>query len=100
MFTPHTTFPLNSPPQAEPCGVSTPQALTGVLSLAPYAFSLELAVLASTRGMLDLEQWATDLMTQDAVHFVTALLAFMDMRMAVGVGIGLCGFGCTSCAVL
>ena len=51
--------------------------------MAPYAFSLELAVLASTRGLLDLEHWATDLMTQDAVHFVTALLAFMDVRIAV-----------------
>ena len=47
--------------------------------MAPYAFSLELAVLASTRGLLDLEHWATDLMTQDAVHFVTALLAFMGV---------------------
>eukprot|EP00983_Pelagomonas_calceolata_P026386 828035-Pelagomonas_calceolata.AAC.10 len=59
------------------------QALNGVLSLAPYAFSLELAVLAASRSQLDLEQWATELMTQDAVHFVTALLAFMDVRIAV-----------------
>uniref|UniRef100_A0A7S3VNL4 CCR4-NOT transcription complex subunit 1 n=1 Tax=Dunaliella tertiolecta TaxID=3047 RepID=A0A7S3VNL4_DUNTE len=58
------------------------QALNGVLSLAPYAFSLELAVLAASRSQLDLEQWATELMTQDAVHFVTALLAFMDVRIA------------------
>ena len=70
-----------------------PQALTGVLAMAPYAFSLELAVLASSRGLLDLEQWAMELMTQDAVHFVTALLAFMDVRIAVR-AVCLC-FECT-----
>jgi len=82
---PSTNVNWPHPWQACPplCLRDAPQALTGVLSLAPYPFSLELAALASTRGLLDLEKWATDLMTQDAAHFVTALLAFMDARVAV-----------------
>jgi hypothetical protein len=59
------------------------QGLKSVLEMTPYAFSLELAALAASRGLLDLEQWAVDLMTQDAINFVAALLAFMDARTSV-----------------
>lgn len=72
---------LRAPPPPAP--VPRAQALGGVLSASPYAFSLELAALAGSRGALDLEAWAAELMTQDAVHFVTALLAFMDAHTAV-----------------
>lgn len=69
------------------------QALPKVLDSTPYAFSLELAALAGWRGALGLEKWAAEHMARDSVQFVTALLAFLEVRTAVRVHVWLGGVG-------
>jgi len=58
------------------------KALPKVLDSTPYAFSLELAALAGWRQYLNLEKWAAEHMQRDSMQFVTALLAFLDLRTA------------------
>ncbi|KAJ3375776.1 hypothetical protein GGF31_002980 [Allomyces arbusculus] len=58
------------------------KALGEVLARAPFAFTLDLAALASRREYLHLEKWVQDMLRDHRVAFATAAVEYLQTKLA------------------
>ncbi|XP_077972852.1 CCR4-NOT transcription complex subunit 1-like [Styela clava] len=56
------------------------KALSHLLNASPFAFVIDLAVLASRREYLKLDKWLTDKIREHGEHFIQACVAFLKRR--------------------
>ncbi|KNE58476.1 hypothetical protein AMAG_18253 [Allomyces macrogynus ATCC 38327] len=58
------------------------KALGDVLARAPFAFTLDLAALASRREYLHLEKWVQDMLRDHRIAFATAAVDYLQTKLA------------------
>ena len=59
----------------------TSQALTSILESRPFAFSIELAALASRRDILNLEKWLQEKINDNGNPFVKAVISYLREKV-------------------